>query len=136
MKTRLLTVFYILLLLGVVYLAGHRQYHGLFSTIRSIPAGDKVGHFLLMGLLSFLVNLSLRCRTVNLFSRAVLFGSLVVCLAVTLEELSQIFVRYRSFDPADLIFDYLGIWLFGRAALHLWKRRISVTGDAVRQPVP
>ena len=123
MKTRLLTVFYILLLAGIVYLAGHRQYHGLFSAIRNIPAGDKVGHFLLMGLLSLLVNLSLRCRTVRLFARHVLFGSLIVWLAVTLEELSQIFLRYRSFDPVDLLFDYLGIWAFGKAAVYLWARR-------------
>ena len=28
-------------------------------------------------------------------------------LVVTLEELSQMFVRYRTFDPVDLVFDYL-----------------------------
>ena len=123
MKTRSITVLYILLLIGIVYLAGQQQYHSLFSIIRDIPAGDKCGHFLLMGLFSFLLNTSLCCRTVEASSGRMLLGSLIVSLAVTLEEISQIYVRNRSFDLADLFFDYLGIWVFGKAALYLRERR-------------
>jgi len=130
MRTKSITALYVLLLAGIVYLAGHRQYHGLFSAVRSVPGGDKLGHLLLMGLLSFLLNTSLRCRTVGVCGRRILLGSIIVCVAVTLEEVSQIFVRYRSFDPVDLLFDYLGIWAFGKAAVYLRARR-SLRADGV-----
>lgn len=127
MKIKAVTALYVLLLAGVVYLAAHRQHHGLFSIIRDIPGGDKCGHFLLMGLFSFLLNTSLGCRTVG---PRVLLGSVIVSAAVTCEEVSQIFLRHRSFDPADLLFDYLGIWLFGRAALYFRERRGLRAGGA------
>jgi len=121
--TKLLTALYVLLLAGIVYLADHHRYHGLFSAVRSVPGGDKLGHLILMGLFSFLLNTSLRCRTVGAYAGRVLLGSVIVCVAVTLEEVSQLFLRYRSFDPLDLFFDYVGIWAFGKAAVYFCKRR-------------
>ena len=123
MKSRLITVLYFLLLAGIVVLADAREYHNVFDAVRRIPGGDKLGHFLLMGLFSFLLNVSLSCRTVRVTSARVLLGSAVVCAAVTLEEFSQIFVRYRTFDLVDLFFDYAGIWAFGRLALYVELRR-------------
>lgn len=123
MKSRYITVLYFILLAGIVFLADNHQYHTLFNGIRRIPGGDKLGHFLLMGLLSFLLNASLSCRTVRVFAARVLLGSVIACAAVTLEELSQIFVRYRTFDLLDLLFDYAGIWAFGRLAFCLKLRR-------------
>ena len=127
MKIIGITGIYILLLVSIIYLAAHQQYHELFSIIRSIPGGDKGGHFLLMGLLSFLLNTSLRCRAVNLRTRRVLLGSVIVSMAVTLEEVSQIFVQYRRFDLVDLLFDYLGIWVFGKIALFRARRLTRAT---------
>ena len=127
MKIIWITGVYILLLMTIIYLAGHHQYHDLFSIIRSVPGGDKSGHFLLMGLLSFLLNTSLRCREVDVRSKHVLLGSVIVSIAVTLEEVSQIFVQYRSFDLGDLLFDYLGIWVFGKVALYVRARQRLLT---------
>ncbi len=123
MKSRLVTGIYLMLLARIVLLADNHQYHGVFDGVRRIPGGDKLGHFVLMGLLSFLLNVSFDCRTVRAFGWTLLLGSLVACVAVTLEEFSQIFVRYRTFDPVDLIFDYGGIWAFGRLALYFKIRR-------------
>jgi VanZ family protein len=117
------TALYIALLGGIVYLAGHSRHHGVFDAITSIPGGDKCGHFVLMGLLSALLNASFGCRMVAVGAGRVLVGSLIACAAVTLEEASQIFLLYRTFDPVDLFFDYLGIWAFGRITLALWMRR-------------
>lgn len=130
MKTRFITALYLVLLAGIVLLADNHQYQALFNGIRRIPGGDKLGHFLLMGLLSFLLNASLSCRTTRLFGARVLLGSAIACAAVTLEELSQIFVRYRTFDPVDLLFDYAGIWAFGRLALQLKLRRSRSAQDS------
>ena len=123
MKIIWITGIYILLLMSIVYLADRHQYHDLFSIIRSVPGGDKYGHFLLMGLLSFLLNTSLRCRELDVRAMHVLLGSVIVSIAVTLEEVSQIFMQYRSFDLIDLLFDYLGIWVFGKAARYVWAGR-------------
>ena len=128
MKSRFVTVLYLALLAGIVLLADSHQFRGLFDGVRRIPGGDKLGHFLLMGLLSFLLNVSLDCRALRAFGRAALVGSLVACAAVTLEEFSQLFVRYRTFDPVDLVFDYAGIWAFGRLAVHLKTRRARRAG--------
>lgn len=127
MKIIWITGLYVLLLMSIVYLADHHQYQDLFSIIRSVPGGDKCGHFLLMGLLSFLLNTSLRCREVDVRTRHVLWGSLIVSMAVTLEEVSQIFMQYRSFDFVDLLFDYLGIWAFGKLALYVRAKRLILS---------
>ena len=92
----------------------------VFTAVYHIPHGDKVAHFLLMGTLSFLVNLALHGRTIHLHpSRPMLLGTLAVTLIVLLEELSQIFLPSRTFSLADLTADFLGIFLFGRLAAWL-----------------
>ena len=119
MAVKGITALYVLLLSIIIYLANHREYYGVFAAIRAVSGGDKLGHFLLMGLFSYLVNVSLRSRILTLRSQPLLLGSVIVYLAVTLEEFSQICLRHRSFDLLDLFCDYAGIWLFGRvAALH------------------
>jgi VanZ family protein len=42
---------------------------------------------------------------------------------VTLEEFSQLYLRFRSFDLVDLFFDYVGIFLFGQLAYFIKRRR-------------
>jgi VanZ family protein len=88
-----------------------------------------LGHFILMGVFSFLLNMALSSRTVRLWRLEVLKGSLVVALVVTLEEISQLFIRYRSFDTVDLLFDYAGIFSFGLFAHLLTGRRRAGAPD-------
>ncbi len=96
----------------------------VLSFVGSIPFGDKLGHFFLIGTFSFLLNLSLGCRKV----RRVLSGSLIVSVIVTIEEISQIFIRGRSFDLTDLIADFLGILLFGKLAKIVFKNYFAEDG--------
>lgn len=116
MKFKLLTGFYLLLLAAIVFCADQLSYQHLFTFIRAIPGGDKAGHFVLMGVFAFLANLSLSCRTVRVAGRSVLLGSLIVLTLITLEELSQSLVPYRSFDLLDLVADYLGVLALSQAA--------------------
>jgi VanZ family protein len=95
-----------------------------FERVRQIPGGDKLAHFLLMGGLSLLVNLSLRARQVRLPIGSVLLGSLVLYLLVTIEEFTQLLLPSRSFDLADLASNYVGIFLFGWLAVRLCKSSI------------
>lgn len=122
MKMKWLAGIYALILIVIVFLADRKDYQFLFKFVRNMPYGDKAGHFILMGLFSLMLNLALSCKTVKLWKLNLLMGSLIVTLVVTLEEFSQLFVRYRSFDLIDLVFDYAGIFLFGQLAYYLTKR--------------
>ncbi len=92
------------------------------SFLRHVPGGDKLGHFLFMGGLSFLVNLSLGTFGGRRFT--VLRVCVGLSLLVGLEELSQVWLRYRAFELADLAADVAGISVFGGlAGLYLGSRR-------------
>lgn len=100
----------------IIWLADHRETQFLFGWIRAVPFGDKAGHFLILGGFAFVLNHSLRCRTVTLGGKPFLLGSLVVLGLAAAEETSQLFISGRSFDLLDLAADALGIWLLGRLA--------------------
>lgn len=118
MNTRvvIITVLFALLLLAIVIANNSGTLPDFLYRLYSVPFGDKIGHLLLTGLLSLLVNLSLSCRKTRLASRDFLLGSLLVGGVVTLEELTQIFFPTRNVSFYDLLSSYLGIWLFGRLA--------------------
>jgi polysaccharide biosynthesis protein VpsQ len=121
---KILTVCYVFVLAGIIFLADVKSTRYVLSFVGSIPFGDKLGHFFLIGTFSFLLNLSLGCRKV----RRVLSGSLIVSVIVTIEEISQIFIRGRSFDLTDLIADFLGILLFGKLAKIVFKNYFAEDG--------
>ncbi len=114
-----LTVVYVLCAVIIIILVDR----GLkFAFLVSIPNSDKIGHFVLIGLLAFFVNLSFSCQKKVLGSIEVLTGSLIVVIVVTLEELSQLFIISRNFDLYDLFFDYAGIICFSRLAVLVTKK--------------
>lgn len=121
-RIKILTIIYVLILAFIVFLADQKGTRYLLGFIKNIPYGDKLGHFFLMGIFSFLLNLALNAKTLKLWKLNCLLGSLIVLLVVTIEEISQIFVRGRTFDWSDLIFDYLGIFLFGELARFICRR--------------
>jgi len=115
---------FVVLLIALVLLADSGRGDWLFRFAGIIPEGDKVGHVLLFGILSFLCNLLAQCRTVQWFGVRLLKWNLILMLVVSLEECSQLLFRSRTFDLFDLLSDALGIWIFGRLArLHLSRKR-------------
>lgn len=125
-RIKILTVLYVLVLAVLIFLADKRTTQYLFRPIRNLPYGDKIGHFLLMGFFSFLLNLALSARSVKLWKFQYLLGSLIVLVVVTIEEVSQIFVRGRTFDWGDLAADFCGIFIFGEIARFLCNRKSKV----------
>jgi hypothetical protein len=114
---------YIALIVSIIVIAdGKTTYHWL-NFARGWPYGDKISHFLLMGGLSFVVNWAMRCRRFSWWRFNVLRGSAIVTVLVALEEFSQLFIRYRTFDLTDLACDFAGIFLFGRLACWLTQNR-------------
>jgi len=112
-RAKIALVVLVAFLIALVALAdsGHGQW--LFRLARQVPAGDKAGHCVLFGALSFLVNLILRAATLNLGRIAILKGSTIVMSIVTIEEISQLFFRSRTFDLGDLAADLAGICVCG-----------------------
>ena len=91
--------------------------------IYDFPNGDKVGHFVLYGILAFLIDLTLfrslppssSLRT----SRKMLAVKcgLILALVITVEEFSQQYFSFRTFDLIDLTFSYLGVAFFSWLAV-------------------
>ena len=121
MRIKYLTVAFIVFLIGVVIVANLGWGPIVFQFLAYIPGGDKTGHFVLMGLLSLFVNLSMRAKRVTVAGLSLLQGSLIVALIVTAEEFSQLLLKHRGFSLIDLSCDYLGIIAFGVLADH-WVR--------------
>jgi len=117
-----LTGIFILALTLIVIIANLGLGPIYFPFIYNAAGLDKVGHFFLMGMLSFLVNILLKSKKVIIFSLDFLIGSLVVTFVVALEELSQLFLVFRAFSWLDLVFDLGGIFLGGRLAAWLCKK--------------
>jgi polysaccharide biosynthesis protein VpsQ len=128
LSVRWMTLGFVGLLIGVVWLADGGRLPTVILTMKAMPLGDKLGHFVLMGLLSLLVNLSLEATPTRIGPIRLSRGTLLVALLVTIEEFSQLFITSRSFEVADLAADYLGIVLFGRLADRLKGRGTMTYG--------
>lgn len=112
-RTKIVLGGFVLFLIALVILAdtGHAQ--NLFGLVQKVPGGDKTGHFLLFGALSFLVNLLMRASEFQLGRVRLLKGSCLVMAIVTIEECSQMLFRSRTFEVLDLTADALGIVVCG-----------------------
>jgi VanZ family protein len=125
MNMKLITIFYVCFILFVIALANEGELGVLAVIVHELPYTDKMGHFILMGLLAFFINLSLKCSTISIWNSNFLKGSIIIFILVTLEEVSQLLVETRTFDLMDLVADYLGIFVFGRLALYFNSRFAS-----------
>ena len=97
----------------VVVLANVGLVYEVFPFVKFVPGQDKTGHFILMGIMAFLANLSLRGRWVECYRVRLYLGSLVVLICVVAEESSQLLMATRGFDLGALAADLLGILILG-----------------------
>jgi len=112
-----LTVLFTVFILVIIVLADTDRL-GLLKLINTLPLGDKLGHFILYGILALLINLtlfrSLPSRT--RMSIAVTSG-LILALLIGIEEFSQQYVSSRTYSLGDLTASYLGVIFFSWMAL-------------------
>jgi len=116
------TAVYIALIILIIFLANSGALHSVIKPLQKIPYFDKWGHFFLVGMLAFVVNIALSLRTIKFLKFKILLGSLIVVVIMTLEEFSQAFVSSRTFDLIDLTADYVGIICFSYLALWIHKK--------------
>jgi hypothetical protein len=112
-------------LLTIIVLADTGHGGRLFALAEIIPAGDKVGHFLLFGALSFPANLVLRSARIRWRRIVLRKASVFILAAITLEECSQVLFPSRTFDLLDLSAGALGVWFFGWLSEQLQRRRAT-----------
>ena len=123
MSARLLLLAFFISLVGLIVSVDSGSMPQLWGPVYAIPFGDKVGHFVLMGIFSFLANLSLNCREVRWAGRSMMLGTLIVFVLVAGEEISQAFIATRSCDAVDFLADTAGILLGAMAAKHYSRMR-------------
>lgn len=110
-----LTILFAAFLLVIIILADTGSL-GFLAFLYNFPYGDKAGHFILYGILSFLLNLTfLGSRPHSTSKRVAVSVTLILALAIGLEEFSQQFFSDRTASLVDLMFSYagaaLGAWL-------------------------
>jgi polysaccharide biosynthesis protein VpsQ len=113
---KLALIVHAVLLTWLIVLADTRRCRQLFAVVDRIPAGDKIGHFVLFGTLSYLLNRVFRRAAFRAGWIRVPMGSVIVTVMVTIEEFSQRFLPARRFEWLDLAASILGVWILGFAA--------------------
>ncbi len=123
-----ITFLFALFILAVIVLADLGILPHFLSIVYDFPNGDKVGHFILFGLLGFLLTFtftrSLPNRTRALVALSI---GLILMLLIALEEISQMFVSTRTFDLIDLLASYVGVVLGGFIALKIKEKKVVST---------
>ena len=96
----------------ITFEANLDQYNTFIRWGREIPNGDKIGHFLIYGIMAFLLNFSLRFNKVSARGIKLYVGSLLVLAYAIAEEFTQLAFESRTFDYADMFSDFFGIICF------------------------
>ena len=117
---RTLTLVYASAIAFFVWCASNGWYRSAFAWVQTY-ASDKLLHFVLVGILTLLVNLSLNLKFVSERYGILLWGTGLMLALATLEEVSQIWISNRTFDLSDLGCNYLGILTIGNLPL-LFRR--------------
>lgn len=91
----------------------------------AFPYYDKLGHFVLYGVLGLLLHLALRSRARSFWRLPIPMALLVVAALAVLDELQQSFMPARSFDAVDFAADMIGVLFFIGIANILRLREID-----------
>ncbi|MFT3895354.1 MAG: VanZ family protein [Anaerolineales bacterium] len=124
-----LAILFGLFILTIIVLADLGKL-GFIYFIYSFKYGDKVGHFILYGILTLLIDLALFRSSAQVDSVTVIPSrkrisvtvGFILAFAITLEEFSQQYFSKRTFDLIDLSASFLGVIFFSWLALKIVGR--------------
>ena len=117
-----LAFFFVLFILLIIVMADMGVLAHYLGFLYLYPFGDKVGHFVLYGILALLVNLAVfRSAPPQRRKSIAAKVGLILAFFIGLEEFSQQFFASRTFDLVDLTFSYLGVITFSWLALKIKK---------------
>ena len=116
-----LTILFTLFIILIIVLADTGNL-GILSLVNRIPFADKVGHFILYGILALLINLTFfRSFPLQSRKRVAVISGLILALLIGLEEFSQRNFPSRTFSLGDLTASYLGLIFFSWVAIRTKK---------------
>jgi polysaccharide biosynthesis protein VpsQ len=104
---------FFLFIVGIIVANDLGQIQSIINWVNSVPFGDKVGHTIFIGTLAYLLNYALADRTIKISQYKILLGCMIIAVAITAEEFSQIWIPSRTFDFLDLTANYFGITIAG-----------------------
>lgn len=112
------------LIAWVIVQANQGERHPWLDAFLRLPAADKIGHFMIYGLLAVCLDAALRWRTLQLASGWQLPWAAVLVLAFSfMEEASQLFTTTRSPDLLDVLANLLGVSAFSLLGRKLARRQ-------------
>lgn len=125
----ILILFIILIIIPTIVLADLGRLPNSLAVIYTFPDGDKLGHFILYGILAFLL-----VSVVPIFDkqkpwRNALLSCFILIVFIGIEEVSQLLLANRSADFVDFICSVLGVIVFGCAAWQIKRKKISTNPD-------
>jgi VanZ family protein len=120
-----ISAFFLMFIIAVIVLADSGSLPRPIRVIYDFPNGDKLGHFILFGLLTFFITRAF-LSTFPSKSRSwvTLSIGLILALLIGLEEFSQKFFPTRTFNLIDLLASYAGIITFAFLAFYWRKPRL------------
>lgn len=114
---RYFAALFLAFIIGLIVLADADLLPDFINAIYDFPNGDKVGHFILYGLLNFFITRAfLSALPTRRGGWVTLSVGLILALFVALEEFSQMFFVARTFSLLDLTASFLGIVIGGLVA--------------------
>lgn len=108
------TILFFGLICGIIYMADAHHQNWLMSLPKHLPYGDKLGHFMLFGMMGGFLDFTLNYRKITIWRQRLLLGSLLVFCFAVLEECSQMAFASRTFDLKDIAFDVMGLCAFAQ----------------------
>jgi len=102
-------VTFFIFIIGIIIAANRGSLGNSFSFASQIPYFDKIGHFILMGLLAFFAIISLVPRMRGPQQKATLKIVAILLVMIALEEISQHFIPSRTFSIADYLCGFIGV---------------------------
>lgn len=119
-----LAVLFTVFIASIIILADLGFMTGPLRALRIIPYGDKVGHFVLIGTLTFLIAASLYQALPSLRPKLIAVSvAFILAVIFTIEEVSQAPIPGRDASWADLFSNYAGIFFFSFGAWFLNRKR-------------
>lgn len=117
-----ISLLFLIFIILVIVLADNGSIPPFIRALYDFQNGDKLGHFILLGLLNFfLTRAFLSAHPSKSRNWVTLSVGLILALGITLEEWSQQFFFTRTFDLIDLLASLLGVLVGGWMALKIKK---------------
>ncbi len=113
-------VLFLLFIIGIIILADTGSLPKFIRVIYDFPNGDKLGHFILYGLLNFFLTRAFLSPLPNRRAgRVTLSVGLILAVFIAIEEFSQKYFASRTFSYLDLLASFLGVIVGGWVAFKI-----------------